>query len=160
MKSMHILTACAVLGLVSGCQQQTDNQGGTADTSYHSSSSDRQTSTSSRDSTEPGDTAANKPADNTARNVRDRSGDTRTPEDQGGSDSDRDVTRRIRRAIMQNDQLSMTAKNIKIITLNGKVTLRGPVKNDQEAKAIMDLAQIAAGPGVIDNQLEVKTTNQ
>ena len=113
----------------------------------------------SRDSTEPGD-AANKPADNTARNVRDRSGVTLTPEDQGASDSDRDITRRIRRAITQNDQLSMAAKNIKIISINGKVTLRGPVKNDQEAKAIADAARSVAGESVVDNQLEVKTTNQ
>jgi len=158
MKTMHVLTAVAILGFAAGCKQSSDNQGSTADTSYHSSGTDRQDRNMSRDSTEPGD-AANKPADNTARNVRDRSGVTLTPEDQGASDSDRDITRRIRRAITQNDQLSMAAKNIKIISINGKVTLRGPVKNDQEAKAIADAARSVAGEGVVDNQLEVKTTN-
>jgi osmotically-inducible protein OsmY len=151
MKFVSILAACAMIGFITGCEQKSDNQGGTADTSYHSSSS--------RDSTEPGSAAANKPADNTARNVRDRSGDTLTPGDQGGSDADRDITRRIRRAIMQNEQLSADAKNVKIITVDGKVTLRGPVKNDQEAKAVADAAQSVAGAGVINNQLEVKTTN-
>jgi hypothetical protein len=151
MKFVSILAACAMIGFITGCEQKSDNQGGTADTSYRSSSS--------RDSTEPGSAAANKPADNTARNVRDRSGDTLTPGDQGGSDADRDITRRIRRAIMQNEQLSADAKNVKIITVDGKVTLRGPVKNDQEAKAVADAAQSVAGAGVINNQLEVKTTN-
>jgi osmotically-inducible protein OsmY len=60
---------------------------------------------------------------------------------------------------MQNEQLSADAKNVKIITVDGKVTLRGPVKNDQEAKAVADAAQSVAGAGVINNQLEVKTTN-
>ena len=110
MKSVSILAACAMIGFITGCEQKSDNQGGTADTSYHSSGS---SANSSRDSTEPGSAAANKPADNTARNVRDRSGDTLTPGDQGNTDSDRDITRRIRRAIMQNDQLSADAKNVK-----------------------------------------------
>src|SRR5438552_14173453 len=144
MKSVSILAACAMIGFITGCEQKSDNQGGTADTSYHSSSAN-----SSRDSTEPGTAAANKPVDNTARNMRDRSGDTLTPGDQGGSDADRDITRRIRRVIMQNDQLSADAKNVKIITVNGKVTLRGPVKNDQEAKAVADAAQSVAGAGVV-----------
>jgi hypothetical protein len=155
MKSVSILAACTMIGFITGCDQKSDNQGGTADTSYHSSSS----STSSRDSTEPGNAAANKPADNTGRNVRDRSGDTLTPGDQGGSESDRDITQKIRRSITQNDQLSADAKNVKIITVNGKVTLRGPVKNDREAKAIMDAAQSVAPAGAVDNKLEVKTTN-
>ena len=159
MKTMHIVAALAVLGFAAGCQQKTENQGASSDTSYRSSGSDRDTATSSRSTSESTD-AANKPADNTARNIRDRAGDTLLPGDQGGSDSDRDITRRIRRAITQNDQLSTMAKNVKIMTVNGKVTLRGPVKSDQEAKTIMDAAQSAAGPGVIDNQLEVKTTTQ
>jgi len=70
------------------------------------------------------------------------------------------LTRQIRRAITQNEQLSMTAKNIKIISVSGKVPLRGPVKSDQERKAIADAAQSVAGAGSVDNQLEVKTTNQ
>jgi osmotically-inducible protein OsmY len=157
MKSVSILAACAIIGFITGCEQKSDNQGGSADTFYRSSSS----SSSSRESTEPGNAAsANKPADNTARNIRDRAGDTLTPEDQGGSDSDRNITRSIRRTIMQNDQLSADAKNVKIITVNGKVTLRGPVKNEREAKVIMDAAQSVAPTGAVDNKLEVKTTNQ
>jgi osmotically-inducible protein OsmY len=155
---MQILTAIAVLATAAGCEQKSNDQGGTSDSSYQSSG--REAANRSRTMTAEATNAANTPADNSGKNVRDRAGDTLTPGDQGGSDSDRDVTRRIRRAITSNDQLSMTAKNIKIITVNGKVTLRGPVKSDQEAKAILDAAQTATGPGTVDNQLEVKTTNQ
>lgn len=102
---------------------------------------------------------ANKDADNTGRNVRDRSDATLTPGDQGNSDADRDITRRVRRAVTSNDQLSTTAKNIKIITINGKVTLRGPVNTEEEKNAIANAVQ-QAGVTSFDNQLEVKSTNK
>ena len=157
MKKMRILTILAVLGFAAGCQQKNENQGASAESTYRSSGGERQNT--SRDSTEPGN-AANQAADNTARNIRDRSDNTLLPGDQGRSDSDLDLTRRIRRAIAGNSQLSTTAKNIKIISANGKVTLRGPVKTPQEAKAIADAAESIAGAGSVDNQLETKTTNQ
>jgi hyperosmotically inducible periplasmic protein len=94
---------------------------------------------------------------NTGINKRDRSGATLTPEDQGGTDADREMTRKIRRAINSTKGLSTDAKNIKIITLNGKVTLRGPVQNEQEQKTIKDIVQ---GITSVNNQLEVKTMNQ
>jgi len=156
MKLIPILTAAFAIGLAAGCQQKDQNQGTTSDTSTRSSGQD--SFNMPRDSTQPG-SAENKPADNTGRNTRDRSGDTVTADDQGGSVSDQELTRRIRRVITQNDQLSSAAKNIKIITVNGKVTLRGPVKNDGEAKAIADVAQSIAGAGSVDNQLETKANN-
>ena len=104
-------------------------------------------------------TAAASDADNTGKNVRDRSDMTLTPGDQGGSPGDVDMTRRVRRALTSNDQLSTSAKNIKIITLNGKVTLRGPVNNDQEKQAI-ESAVKQAGVTAVDDQLEVKAANQ
>lgn len=157
MKILQILTAAFAIGFAAGCQQKEQNQGGTSDTSTRSSGQDRYNTP--RDSTQPGN-AENKPADNTGRNARDRSGDTLTADDQGGNASDRELTRRIRRVIVQNDQLSGTAKNVKIITVNGKVTLRGPVKNESEAKAIADVAESIAGAGSVDNQLETKANNQ
>jgi osmotically-inducible protein OsmY len=105
------------------------------------------------------DAAGNKPADNTGKNARDRNDQSLTPGDQGNSDSDIDLTRRIRRAIVQKEGLSTNAKNIKIITVNGKTTLRGPVNSQEEKNTISTLAQGVAG-GPVDNQLEVKTTNQ
>jgi len=57
---------------------------------------------------------------------------------------------------MKDDQLSMTVKNIKIITANGQVTLRGPVKTAQEKSTIDQLARSAASGAKIENQLDVK----
>ena len=101
------------------------------------------------------DTAA---ADNTRKNERDRSGETTTSGDQSNSQEDVKITAAIRRAVVRDNSLSTTAKNVKIITANGMVTLRGPVKNDAEKAKIAELAQSAAGNAKIDNQLEVKTS--
>ena len=98
-------------------------------------------------------------ADNTGRNVRDRGDRTRTPTDQGGSDSDRDITARIRRDIVANDALSTNAHNVKIITTDGIVTLRGPVKTVQEKAAVAAAAQRAPGVKRVDNQLEIERTD-
>jgi osmotically-inducible protein OsmY len=103
--------------------------------------------------------AAGTNVDNTAINKRDRDNATLTADDQSKSESDREMTRQIRRAIVKSDQLSMTAKNIKIITIDGKVTLRGPVKTDEERKLIDQIAQ-GQGAGSVDNQLEVKARPQ
>ena len=97
-------------------------------------------------------------ADNTKKNERDRSGETQTSGDQSNSSDDVNLTAAIRRAVVKDDSLSGTAKNIKIITANGTVTLRGPVKNDAEKAKIAELAQSAAGNAKIDNQLEVKAS--
>src|SRR5262247_1894418 len=66
--------------------------------------------------------------DNTSHNVRDRSGNTLTPGDQSSDKAYMDLTRHIRKAVVADKSLSTTAHNIKIITVNGVVTLRGPVK--------------------------------
>ena len=93
--------------------------------------------------------------DNTAVNLRDRSGSTLTPMDQGPSQADRNLTMQIRQAVMHDSTLSFTAKNVKIITINGKVTLRGTVKTDAERTAIESAARNVAGGGHVDSQLEV-----
>ena len=97
-------------------------------------------------------------ADNTKKNERDRSGETATSGDQSNSQEDVKTTAAIRRAVVGDKSLSKTAKNVKIITANGTVTLRGPVKNDAEKAKIAELAQSAAGDAKIDNQLEVTTS--
>ena len=97
-------------------------------------------------------------ADNTKQNERDRSGETQTSGDQSNSKEDVNTTAAIRRAVVKDDSLSSTAKNVKIITANGTVTLRGPVKNDAEKAKIAELAHQAAGNAKIDNQLEVKAS--
>ena len=95
-------------------------------------------------------------ADNTRINQRDRGGATLTPMNQGGSESDRKITRDIRRAVMGDSTLSFTAKNVKIITVDGKVTLRGPVKTAAERSAIEAAARKVVGNGaLVESQIEL-----
>jgi len=93
--------------------------------------------------------------DNTGVNARDRRGTTLTPLDQGSSEADRKLTQQIRRTIIGDKSLSFTAKNIKIITLNGRVTLRGAVKTDQERRTITAAAKKIAGDAQVENYLEL-----
>jgi hyperosmotically inducible periplasmic protein len=93
--------------------------------------------------------------DNTGRNVRDREGKTLTPGDQSESKADLDLTQRIRQAVVADESLSTTAHNVKIITVNGVVTLRGPVNSDQEKAKIAAVAEKIAGVKQVDNQLEI-----
>ncbi len=97
--------------------------------------------------------------DNTATNERDRSGETKTSGDESNSSADLKVTQSIRRALMRDRELSTTAKNIKIITANGQVTLRGPVKSAQEKAKVDQITRSAASGAQIDDQLEVKGSN-
>ena len=93
------------------------------------------------------------PPDNTGKNAAKKD---LTAENQGGSPEDRELTKKIRSAIVKDDALSTLAKNVKVITINGKVTLRGPVHSEQEKATIGSLAQSNAGKGTVTNQLEVK----
>jgi hyperosmotically inducible periplasmic protein len=97
-------------------------------------------------------------ADNTARNVRDRSDRTLTPLDQGTSQADLDTTAQIRKEIIATKGMSMNARNVKIITIDGRVTLRGPVNTIEEKRLIGEIANRIAPSGSVDNQLEVKLT--
>jgi hypothetical protein len=100
--------------------------------------------------------AAGVAPDNTKVNERDRSSAAVTPLDQRENATDLDITQQIRKAVMADDTLSFTAKNVKIITAGGKVTLRGPVKTDAERNAIDAAARKVAGVTQVDNQIEVK----
>jgi osmotically-inducible protein OsmY len=93
--------------------------------------------------------------DNTGRNERDRSGTTLTPGDQSSDKADVELTRRIREAVVADKSLSTDAHNVKIITINGMVTLRGPVENDAERAKIVSTAQQLAGKNKVDNKLEI-----
>jgi hyperosmotically inducible protein len=95
-------------------------------------------------------------ANNSGRNERDRSSDKKTSGDQSNSSADIKLTAAIRRAVMGDDSLSMTAKNVKIITAGGVVTLRGPVKTAAEKATIAKHAMAAAGHAKIDNQIEIE----
>ncbi|MEO7327463.1 MAG: BON domain-containing protein [Minicystis sp.] len=98
---------------------------------------------------------ASTPADNSKKNERDRNSNTVTPMDQGENDLDRGITQKIRQEVIKADGLSMNAKNVKIITNNAVVTLRGPVSNDQERTQIVAIATRVDGVKRVDNQIEI-----
>lgn len=92
--------------------------------------------------------------DNTAINERDRDGQTLTPIDQSNEPADLKITADARKLVVADDDLSMNAKNVKIITVAGKVTLRGTVETAAEKAAIAKHAK-QAGATVVTNQLEI-----
>jgi hyperosmotically inducible protein len=94
--------------------------------------------------------------DNSAVNVRDREPGAMTAGQQSNAKSDVEITREIRRAVVKDHALSMLAHNVKIVSANGSVTLRGPVKTEEEKTAIASKAQAIAGAGKVDDQLEDK----
>jgi hyperosmotically inducible protein len=93
--------------------------------------------------------------DNSGRNMRDRDDQNKTTGDQSENEVDRTITQNIRRAVTADDSLSTNAKNVKIITNDGTVTLRGPVKSEKEKAEIEAKAKQVAGVKRVDNQLEV-----
>ena len=94
-------------------------------------------------------------ADNTGKNVRDRTDESQTATDQSNDPADIKMTAAIRKMDVADDSLSMMAKNVKIITVGGVVTLRGPVETEKEKTAIESHAK-QAGAKKISNQLEIK----
>jgi hyperosmotically inducible protein len=94
--------------------------------------------------------------DNTKRNSDQQNKDTETAEKQSNSKDDLVLTQKVRQAVMKDSSLSMNAKNVKIITQNGKITLKGPVDSQQEKNTIGTEAEKIAGKDKVVNQLEVK----
>ena len=93
--------------------------------------------------------------DNTKVNQRDRNTETPTADQQKGNRSDAEITRQIRRSITEDKGLSSYARNVKVITKGGNVTLRGPVRSEEEKKSIGSKADDVAGAGHVKNELEV-----
>jgi hyperosmotically inducible periplasmic protein len=93
--------------------------------------------------------------DNTAVNKTDRSSQSPTADQAKNNMSDRDLMKHIRQDVVKDKSLSTYAHNVKIIASHGKVTLRGPVKSDEEKKAIEEHARKYAGDNV-ENDLSVK----
>jgi len=96
--------------------------------------------------------------DNTAVNERDRNSTAKTPIDQNENKKDIAITADIRKRVVDT-KMSVKAQNVKIITQNGKVTLRGPVDTDEEKQQIEDIARDVAGGENVDSQLEVKQSS-
>jgi hyperosmotically inducible periplasmic protein len=78
-----------------------------------------------------------------------------TADQQKINPADRETTRQIRAALHKDKTISTYAHNIKIITQDGKVTLRGPVRSEEEKAAIVAKAKAVAGEGNVTDQLEV-----
>ena len=95
------------------------------------------------------------PPDNTKVNERDRNQAEPTADQQKENSSDRQLTQKIRRAVVEDKSLSTSAHNVKIISQNGTVTLKGPVKSEEEKKTIETKATQIAGQGNVKNELEV-----
>lgn len=93
--------------------------------------------------------------DNSKANKRDRDKASPTADQQNTSPADRELTRKIRAALHQDKSLSTYAHNIKIVTQDGRVTLRGPVRSDEEKATIESKAAEIAGAGNVTNELEV-----
>ena len=94
--------------------------------------------------------------DNTAVNERDRVESFKTPTDQVEDQADLDKTADIRKRIMEGN-MSVNAQNVKIITRDGSVSLRGPVANVEEKDRIHAIAVDVAGEDHVDDQLEVQS---
>jgi osmotically-inducible protein OsmY len=95
--------------------------------------------------------------DNTKVNRQDRDANQPTADQQKNNTSDLDLTKNIRRSIVEDKSLSTDAHNVKIISQNGTVTLKGPVKSEAEKSAIVSKAvSVAGGADKVVNQMSVK----
>jgi hyperosmotically inducible protein len=94
--------------------------------------------------------------DNTKVNERDRSTNEPTADQQKENRSDRDITQQIRQSIMDDKSLSTYAHNVKVITQNGQVTLKGPVQSEEEKRTIEAKAAEVAGQNKVTSELNIK----
>lgn len=93
--------------------------------------------------------------DNTKVNQRDRATGAITADQQGNSKADVERTAAIRKAITEQKNLSTYARNVKIVTLDSRVTLRGPVRDQAEHDLVGKLAADIAGASNVKNELEI-----
>jgi hyperosmotically inducible periplasmic protein len=96
------------------------------------------------------------PADNTKINQRDRNSSEPTADQQKMNPGDRETTKQIRQALMKDKSISTYGHNVKVITQNGMVTLKGPVRSEEEKQSIEAKAKEIAGPDNVTDELEVK----
>jgi len=99
----------------------------------------------------------NAPAsDNTKMNQRDQNPNQATADQQQNNPSDRYITQQVRAAIVADKDLSTYAHNVKVITQNGQVTLKGPVRSEDEKHAVEQKAAGVAGEGNVTSELTIK----
>ena len=95
-------------------------------------------------------------ADNTKVNQRDRNSNEATADQQKANRSDRDITQQIRKSIASDKSLSTNGHNVKVITQNGMVTLKGPVRSEEEKKAVEEKAAEVAGADKVTSEIDVQ----
>ena len=78
-----------------------------------------------------------------------------TADQQKENTTDREITQKIRRALMDDKTLSTYAHNVKVITQDGHVTLKGPVQTADEKKTVEAKASEVAGDGHVTNQISI-----
>ena len=98
--------------------------------------------------------------DNTRTNKVDRNNTQNTAQGQSGAEADRRLTAAVRKAITREKSLSTYAHNVKVITHNGEVTLRGPVRTNEEKAKVAEIAQQVAGVSKVNDELLVKNRSK
>jgi len=99
--------------------------------------------------------AAQTGADNTKVNTRDRAAGAVTADQQKQNSSDVTLTQQIRKSLVADKALSTYAHNVKVVTQGGQVTLKGPVRSEEEKQTVEAKAVAVAGAGHVTNQLSV-----
>jgi osmotically-inducible protein OsmY len=102
------------------------------------------------------DQSATPQADNTRMNRQDRGPNDVTADQQKADRSDREITQQIRKSITSDKSLSTYGHNVKVITQNGMVTLKGPVRSEEEKKAVEAKAAEVAGADKVTNEIDVQ----
>ena len=100
--------------------------------------------------------SASPQADNTKVNQRDQNPNEPTADQQPSNQSDMQITQQLRKAIIADKSLSTYGHNVKVIAQDGMVTLKGPVRSDEEKNAVEAKAAQIAGKDKVTSQLEVK----
>ena len=95
------------------------------------------------------------PADNTKINKRDGSPTELTADQQGQTEEDIEITQKIRKAVVNDESLSVNAQNVKVITIDRMLTLKGPVESEEEKMAIEEKAAQIAGKENVRNEIDI-----
>jgi len=93
--------------------------------------------------------------DNTKTNKEERSAANPTADQQKDNQTDRELTRNVRKAITADKSLSTYAHNVKVIAQHGTVTLRGPVRSEEEKQSIEKKAAEVAGAANVKNEITI-----
>ncbi len=105
---------------------------------------------------QPADQQTSPAADNSKMNQQDQSNNQPTADQQKNNRSDQEITRQIRQSIVADKSLSTYAHNVKIITQDGQVTLKGPVRSEDEKQAVASKATAVAGANKVTDDLSIK----